>query len=224
MVAVGMIGAAVIGGVASSISASNAADAQEDAANRQIAEQRAQYRQTREDFRPFREAGATALDNYGNLLGFGGPEKYAKSYANYTESPFVPDLIKKAREAVDSSRAAAGGLFSGGTAQEIGDRASNIYLGDYNNYLDRLFGVSQMGAGAAGQTANYGQQTANNVSNALGNIGQSRAQGAYNQGAILGNMFGQVAQGIGAGEQRGWFGPSSGEKTFLDDFYAWNAG
>ena len=73
-----MVGAALIGGAASMSAAGTQADAATEAAGLQrdatlasIAEQRRQFEQTREDFAPYRELGATALGEYGALYGIG---------------------------------------------------------------------------------------------------------------------------------------------------------
>jgi hypothetical protein len=138
------------------------------------------------------------------LLGLGGNEAYGAALQNYKQSPFLAQLVSDTTNAVDASRAARGGLFSGGTAQEIGDRAGQLYLGDFNNYLSRLGGLTDTGQNAAVQTGNAGRMPplgrrmrscrpvmqgpattstmANGVNNALG-------QGMQLYGAYKGGMF-----------------------------------
>ncbi len=78
MAAAAIVGAAVVGAVASSSAAGAQADASTQAAGlaqegtlASIAEQRRQYDQSREDFAPYRDMGATALGEYGALFGIG---------------------------------------------------------------------------------------------------------------------------------------------------------
>lgn len=76
MVAAAVVGSAVVGAGASSISASKAAKAQKKAASQandttlaQLAQQQKQYDQDRADLAPYRTVGNNALYSLGNLLG-----------------------------------------------------------------------------------------------------------------------------------------------------------
>jgi hypothetical protein len=131
-------------------------------------------------------------------LGLDGKAGYDKALAGYTESPYLAELVKRTGASVDASRAARGGLFSGGTAQEIADRTGQLYLGDWNNYLGRLDQTSQQGLNAATGGAQLGQQSADNISNIRGNIGNINANNAANQSNIFGNTLGQITQGLGS--------------------------
>jgi hypothetical protein len=66
------IGAALLGGLMQSDSASDAADAQAGASAASIAEQRRQYDLTRGDYAPYRTIGTNALRRLGALYGVGG--------------------------------------------------------------------------------------------------------------------------------------------------------
>lgn len=67
------IGAAVIGGVIASDSASSAADAQSSSSSAALGEQGRQYDITRQDQAPWRGAGGAAVNRLSYLLGLGGP-------------------------------------------------------------------------------------------------------------------------------------------------------
>ena len=213
MVAVAMIGSAVIGGVVSSSNASSAAKAQKQAQAASMAEQRRQQEQTRGDLAPYRNAGANALDRVSGSLGLDGPGGYDRALKGYTESPYLAELVKRTGAAVDASRAARGGLFSGGTAQEIADRTGQLFLGDWNNYLGRLDQTSQQGLSAANSGAQLGQQSADNISNIHGNIGNIKANNYANQSNIFSNTLGQITQGLGYANSGS--GPSPGEIELL---------
>lgn len=197
-VAIAIAAAGALGAGASIYSGNKAASAQKRAAQQSAALQQQQYQQTRADLAPYRDAGATALGNYSNLLGLNGKDAYAKSLSNYTESPFLAQLIQNTGNAVDASHAAKGGLFSGATAQAIGDRTGQLYLGDFNNYLGRLGGMADNGQNAAAQTDNFGANAANQQSNALMAAGNANANQAINTGNSINNLLGQLASTYGA--------------------------
>jgi hypothetical protein len=204
MVAVAIVGSAAIGAGASIAAGNKAASAQKRAAQQSADIQRQQYEQTRADLAPYRDTGATALGRYGDLLGMGGPDAYQAALQGYTQSPFLARMVQDTVGAVDASRAARGGLFSGATAQEIGDRTGQLYLGDFNNYLSRLGGMVDTGAGAATQTGQFGANAASGQANAYQAAGNARAQGYINMGNSINNALSQGAQMYGA-YQGGWF-------------------
>jgi hypothetical protein len=214
-IATAIVGSAIVGGLASSSAASKASKAQSRAAQQAADVQRQQYEQSREDLAPFRDTGVTALGRYGDLLGMRGPEAYQAALQGYTQSPFLARMVNDTVGAVDASRAARGGLFSGATAQEIGDRTGQLYLGDFNNYLSRLGGLVDTGQNAAAQTGNLGANAAAGQANAYQAAGNARAQGFINMGNSVTNALNQGAQLYGA-YQGGWFDkPTTGAPNYM---------
>ena len=203
-IATAIIGSAVLGAGASIASGNKAAKAQQRAAQQAADVQRQQYEQTRADLAPYRDMGESAMQPYAGALGLMGPEGYQKALQGYTQSPFLARMVQDTTNAVDASRAARGGLFSGATAQEIGDRTGQLYLGDFNNYLSRLGGLVDTGAGAATQTGQFGANAATGQANAYQAAGNARAQGYVNMGNSINNALSQGAQMYGA-YKGGWF-------------------
>lgn len=196
--AAALIGSAVIGGIASSSSASKAAKAQQNAANQASQLQKDQYAQTRADLAPYRDTGTAALGQYQGLLGMNGKDAQSAALSQYTESPFLSQLVNRTGQAVDASRAARGGLFSGGTAQEIGDRTGQLYLGDYNNYLSRVGGLVDTGVGAATTTGQFGQNAAAGQAQSAMAAGNAKAGGYINAANGVNNALNQGASLYGA--------------------------
>ena len=203
-IATAIIGSAILGAGASIYSGNKAASAQKKAAQQSADIQRQQYEQTRADLAPYRDMGQSAMQPYAGALGLMGPEGYQKALQGYTQSPFLARMVQDTTNAVDASRAARGGLFSGATAQEIGDRTGQLYLGDFNNYLSRLGGLVDTGAGAATQTGQFGANAATGQANAYQAAGNARAQGYINMGNSINNALSQGAQMYGA-YKGGWF-------------------
>lgn len=146
--------------IINAFSAQKAADAQKraaDAANNTIKQQ---YEQTRADLAPYRDTGATANTQYGNLMGLNGEGARNQAFAMYQTDPGYQWQRQQAIDATQGSAAARGGLFSGSTLRSISDRTQNIANLDYGNYLSRLSGLQAVGANAAAQTGQFGANAA----------------------------------------------------------------
>lgn len=206
--AAAIIGGSLIGGAASAFGASKAASAQKKAAQQAGDIQKQQYEQTRADLAPYRDTGSNALSQYQSLLGLNGQEKAQQALQGYTQSPYLSQLVTDTQRGVDASSAARGGLFSGATAQAIGNKTGQLYLGDYNNYLSRIGGLVDTGQNAASQTGQFGANAAagrsqaataaGNASaggwiNAANGVNNALSQGASLYGAYKGGMFNQPA-------------------------------
>jgi len=191
-----IVGSALLGANASRNAASTQAAAAGQAAD--ISNQ--QYYQTREDQRPFREAGINAL-----------PQLQAQQNAmpaaftgqvDLTQDPGYAFRLSEGQKALDRSAAARGGLISGGAlkaAQRFGqDLGSQEYQNAYNraltgynanvareatgyNRLAALAGIgqtatSQIGAAGAANAANVGNYlTSGAAANAAGQVGGANA-------------------------------------------------
>ncbi len=197
MVAVA-IGAAVVGAGASVYGANKAASAQKKAAQQAGDIQKQQYEQTRSDLAQYRDVGSNALSRYQNLLGMNGQDAYQSSLNDYQQSPFLSQLVKDTQRGVDASSAARGGLYSGATAQAIGDRTANLYLGDFNNYLSRVGGLVDTGQNAAAQTGQFGANAAAGRAQAATAAGNAQAGGFINMANGVNNALSQGASLYGA--------------------------
>lgn len=205
MVAVAVLGAAAIGAGATAYASNKSADAQKKAAALSNQTLQQQYQQTRSDLAPYRDAGASALGTYRDVLGLNGRTAADKAFSTYQQSPYLPYLINQTVDAVDHSRAAHGGLFSGGTATEIGNRAGQLHLADINNWVTRLGGLADSGQGAASATGQFGANAAQGQASNLMALGNSQANNAINQSNNFNSMLGQFAQAYGA-QQGGAYG------------------
>jgi hypothetical protein len=192
--------------VLNAFGADKAAKTQERAANNANALVKEQYDTTRADLAPYREAGTTALSRYRDLLGSNGQGAASAALEGYTKSPFLPQLVQDSTNAVEHSRAARGGLFSGGAMGEIGQKASNIYLGDYNNYLSRIGGMIDSGQNAAAQTGTFGANAAAQRADLTQQAGAYKAQQAVIPGAYYNQFVNNVADIAGKFVKPGAFG------------------
>ena len=183
-------------------SSQSAAKAQKRAADAALALQKQQFEQTRADLSPYRQAGAGALGQYGNLLGLNGEDARNAAFANYRTDPSYAWQRQQAIDATQGSAAARGSLFSGSTLRGISDRTQNIANLDYGNYMSRLSGLGQQGQNAAAQTGAFGQNYANAASGLYQDRGNANANSIMAPALGLRQFENDVAKARGAGAFR----------------------
>jgi hypothetical protein len=168
---------------------------------------------------PFVGAGQGTVNSLASMLQPGGQltqqfgQFQAPTGVTEQNDPGYQFRLQQGENALQSSAAARGGLLSTGTAKNLTDYAQgaasqeygNVYnraLQTYgtnfnafntgqNNLYNRLFGVSQLGQGAASSLNNVQQAGTNNLSNIL--LGSAQAQG----NDILGIGQAQAAGTVG---------------------------
>lgn len=185
------LGSAVIGG----ISANNAADAQSDIARQQMDVQERAYEETTDRFQPFLGAGENALRAVSYELGLGErPTFGGREYEGFKATPGYEFRVNEGINALEGSAASRGGLFSGQTGEDLVSFGQGIASQEYNNFLNRLTGLSASGQNAAGNLAAAGQNFATGSSNALANLGDAQAAGSIGMGNAL---LGGINNGLG---------------------------
>lgn len=118
------VGGQLIGGAMGAGAASDAADAQSQASQSAIAEQRREYDRSRSDNAPYRAAGVSAIGRLAQLLGIGGTpggrpsipggsvesrpilQRYATQYGNGDFNAVSPELRNQAYSEEESSTGA----------------------------------------------------------------------------------------------------------------------
>lgn len=198
----GLIAGTVISGLLSSRSANKAAKAQESAADKSagaqreaIAEQQRQFDLARGDLAPYRQAGYNALGQMQGMLGMPGAAP-----VDFSASPGYQFRLDAGQQALDRAAAARGMSLSSGTMKDFQRYGQGLASDEYWNQYNALAGISNSGQGAVNAGVQAGQNTANSVQTALGNIGsayqqagQARASGYAGQNQALqgtmGNLF-----------------------------------
>lgn len=114
-------------------------------------------------------------------------------YAGFQTTPGFQFQLEQGQDAVNALAGARGGLNSGATLQALSQFNQGLASQEYNNYLNRLFGMVGTGSGAAGGQAAAAQNSASGVSNALAGIGNAQSAGAIGVGnAISGGINNQI--------------------------------
>lgn len=193
------------------------AQAAADAATHAADQQREANQLARQDLSPWRSAGRAALDEADQLLGLGklttgadgfdtvdqtNRDAYREAAMNrFHTDPGYEFQLAEGQKGIDRSLAARGGALSG-AAVKAGVRFNqDTAQGAYSNYFNRLMGVANPGAGAAGQSAAVGVQGAGMVGNDLIRAGQARQSG-YNAlgtgiGKSVNNGIAMIASAFG---------------------------
>lgn len=187
-----MIGAAIgsaVGGLAQAYSANKAANAQQDAAQQQMAFNQQVYNDQRAAFQPYLAAGNNALQAYNYNLGL-GPKPVG--YTGFQGSPGFDFQLSQGQRAIDGSAAARGGVFSGATLKAQQQFGTGLAQQDFYNYLAQLSGLAGMGSGAAGMTATAGGNFGAAQGNALASIGNAQAAGAVGVGNAINSAIGNA--------------------------------
>jgi len=187
-------GSVVVGSLIQSRSASRAQDAQQNATNAAIGEQRSQYDQTRADFAPWREAGGRALGQLESDINRPPTAQEVMSTPGYQFGQ------QQGQQAIDRRIAAMGGRVSGGAikaAARFGtDNATSGYNAAYQrsqDRLNRLASIAGLGQTATGASAAAGANSTNAISGLIGGQGDADAAMRIGQGNIWANTLNQGA-------------------------------
>jgi len=113
-------------------------------------------------------------------------------YRGFQATPGYDFRVSEGLRAAEGTAAARGGLFSGNAlaeAQRLGQGYANQ---EYDNYLNRLTGVSATGLNAAGMGATAGQNFANAMTGIMGARGNAQAAGAIGVGNAISDGIGNA--------------------------------
>jgi len=202
--AVGLgVAGSVIGGQQANRGASKAADAQVQAAQLGVEENRRQFDLVQTLLKPYVEGGTAAFKQQQNLLGVGGAAAQQQAIGALQNSPFFQAQLNQGTNALLQNASATGGLRGGNTQAALAQFAPQLLQQTYQNQLSNLGGLSSMGLGAAAGTGNAAQNTADQNSQLFGNMGQAQA-GAYlaraqNNQNMVGSLFGMAGNILGGG-------------------------
>jgi hypothetical protein len=186
--AAGAIGGGLLAGHASS----KAANAQSNAAQLGIDEQKREFDITNSNLAPWLNAGQSALGGMLDLLGLNGADKQQASISGLQSGPLFQSLYGQGKEALLQSASATGGLRGGNTEHSLFNLGSDLLAQVIQQQMGNLGGISGAGAQVGTNLGQMGQNNANAISQLLGN------QGAAKAGGILGSAQGwtQALNGV----------------------------
>ena len=195
--AAAVVASTVVGGVVQSKSASKAADAQTQAADKGVEEQRRQFDAVRELLSPYVEAGDVALEQQMALGGMSGREAQREAISAIEGGQEVQALTQQGEEAILQSAAATGGLRGGNTQAALAQFRPQVLSSLINQQYSRLGGMTALGQQSAAGVGTAGMQTGQNIANLYGQQGAAAAGSALASGQAFGNVMGSIGQYAG---------------------------
>jgi hypothetical protein len=205
-------GSTILGGAVQARGARKAGDAQSQAAEMGVEEQRAARLATEKLLAPYVKAGTGSLQGQQALLGLLGPQAQQQAYSGIELSPIFQSMVQQGEAGILANASATGGLRGGNIQAALGQFRPQMLQSMIQNQYQNLAGLTSLGQQAAAGQAEYGQQTAANIGNLYGQMGQARAGAALGQAQALGNVLNTPMQlagmasgaGMGVGQFLGF--------------------
>lgn len=183
--------------------AKNASQAQQQASQQGMEEQRRQFDALQKLMQPYVQSGTGALQGQNDLLGLNGFGKQQTAIGNIENSPFFKSQYQQAENALLQNASATGGLRGGNTQEALADNRSNLLFGNVQQQLKNLSGVAANGQSAAAGLGGDGLTFGNNIAQGYGDIGQAQAGYQLAKGQVNRDIlnFGMkmVSGGMGGG-------------------------
>lgn len=195
----GIVGAvsSVAGGLSKGKAAKNASNAEIQAAQLAIDEQRAAREQMRALLEPYVAAGGPALQAQMAALGLAGPEAQAAFVRQQEQSPFFQALARQGEESILQNASATGGLRGGNTQGALAQFRPAMLNQFLENQYAKLGGMTQLGQNSAAGVGSAGLGVANQISRLLQDQGSARAGGILGQAQASGGMISDISGLIG---------------------------
>jgi hypothetical protein len=187
--AVATVAGAAISSDASRSSANKAADASQNAAQTSANAQLQALGLVQAQEAPYNQAGQQALGQYQNLLQ-GGAANF-----DISKLPGYQFEMQQGTNAIQNSAAARGQALSGNTLQGLQQYGQGLASTQFQQYMQQLAGLANMGQAAASNTANLG-------AGLLSGAGASLASGIQ--------ASGQYQAAAGVGQANAWNGALQG--------------
>jgi hypothetical protein len=199
----GVIGAGLGGAIEGRESVGEASQAQQQAAQGGIDEQRRQFDAIQKLLQPYTEAGTGALAQQQALLGLGTPGAQQQAITALQGSPQFQALQQQGENAILQNASATGGLRGGNVQAALAQFRPALLSSLIEQQYGRLGGLTAIGQNAAAGVGNAGMSTGSNIATLLGRQGQAQAGGILGQQSAL---TGGINKAFGAVQGAGGFG------------------
>lgn len=200
-----LIGVAAVGAGSSLVSANaqkkavqGAANAQQEATDQAIAEQRRQFDAVRELLSPYVDVGTEATGALRNLVGFEGAGAQERAISGIEASPEFQALLQQGEEGILANASATGGLRGGNTQAALAEFRPSLLSQQINAQYQRLGGLMGAGQAAAAGQAGAAQNLGSNVSVLLQQGGAAQAGAYLARGQATANAIGGIGQSAGS--------------------------
>lgn len=186
----------IFGDIAGMWGSENAEDAQFAASMQAKLEQEEALRQAKKQYKPYAQLGRDSLGLISRLYGL---DDGTADMSAFTASPDYQFRLQQGADALQGAAAARGGLFSGATGKALTDFNQNTAAQEFNNYVNRLFGMTNTGQFGAAGISNAALGKANNMGSIYQNMGNNQANNIMNQANAYGSLADGVASAVMAG-------------------------
>lgn len=193
---------------AQSDAASTAANAQGQASAASITESRRQFNAIKELLQPYTDAGYRGLTGQQDLLGINGAEAQQNAINAIESSPAYKSMTQQGETAILQNASATGGLRGGNTQAALAQFRPQLLAQLIESQYSKLGGLVSIGQNAAAGTGNAGQNSSNQIINALQQQGAASAGAALASGQATANMWsgiGNTASMLGTMKLMGKF-------------------
>ena len=194
-------GGSLLGGLANSHAqrgaAKDASQAQLQAAQLGIDEERRQFDKVQALLAPFVSGGSTAFDMQGDLLGVGGAEKQGQAISALESSPRFQSLVREGENSILQNASATGGLRGGNVQGALARFRPQMLEQLIQQQFGNLGSLAGVGQASAAGTAAAAQNTGAAVSSLLGQQGAARAGYSLAKGQAQQDLYGNILQSVG---------------------------
>mgnify|MGYP000644475937 CR=1 FL=1 len=200
-VAAALTGGSILGSVLSARSqkkaAQGAADAQTQAAQMGVEEQRRQFDAIQELLSPYVSAGAQGLSGQQNLLGLNGNQQQIDAINNIKNSGQFQEFNRQGQDAILQNAAATGGLRGGNVQGALAQFSPQLLQNMIQQQYANFGGLSTLGQNSAAMTGTAGQNSANQIGALLNQQGAAQAGGILARGQADQQMINGLGQAMG---------------------------
>lgn len=217
-VAAALTGGSLLGSVLSAQqqkkAANKAADAQTQAAQMGIDEQRRQFDAIQQLLSPYVNAGTQGLAGQQNILGLNGNPAQQQAIDALRNSNQYQQLNQQGQDAILQNASATGGLRGGNVQGALSQFSPQLLQNMIDQQYSRLGGLAAMGQNSAAMTGTAGQNSASQIGNLLNQQGAAQAGGYLAAGKANAQMINSVPQALGTFVGMGGFGGFGGMGGF----------
>jgi hypothetical protein len=173
-----------------------------------VEEQRAAREEMRGLLQPYVAAGGPALQAQMAALGLAGPEAQQAYVTQQEQNPLFQALARQQEEAMLQSASATGGLRGGNVQGALAQFRPALLNQFLEQQYGRLGGLTALGQQSAAGVGTAGMQSASNIGQLFGQVGQAQAGAALGKASALQQTLNLPAQfaGMAYGAGRGGFG------------------
>lgn len=201
-VAAAVVGTAVVGGYLASESQEDAANAasnaQTNAADKGVFEQRRQFDAIQKLLKPYVDAGKGSLTQQQNILGLNGNAAQANAISGIQNSSLFSSLKQQGESSVLQNASATGGLRGGNVQSALAQFSPQLLNQLIQQQYSNLSGLTSLGQNSAALTGNAGMNVGNNISNLYQQQGAAQAGAALATGRAQAGFYNGIGNAVGS--------------------------